>query len=156
MKKEIIDYIGNATYEKIDHLGNFIYANRNDNTREIIGVIYAYNTDIVKEKGKAEAKLFQDEMYNFVVDAINEKIERYKLLNPILDENCRFENIDGSFNFYLSVRLLNFLRYMEIDYPIELTSFKRDDFRKIKNFGKVTEFELDRFMKELGIKFLGE
>jgi len=156
MKKEIIDYIGKATYEKIDHLGNFIYANRNDNTREIIGVIYGYNTDIVKEKGEAQAKLFQDEIYNFVLDAINEKVERDTLLNPIFDENPIFIDFYSSYNFGISVRLLNCLKNIEIYCPNELTKIRRDDFKKIKNFGKVTEFELDRFMKELGIKFLGE
>jgi DNA-directed RNA polymerase alpha subunit len=150
MKKEIIKYIGKATYQKIDHLGNFIYANRNDNTREIIGVIYGYNTDIVKEKGKAEAKLFQDEIYNFVVDAINEKIERDKLINPMLIED------EGIENYNLSVRLVNCLKSIDIHYPIELTTLKRNDLRKYKNFGKVTEFQLDKFMEEYGIKFLGE
>jgi DNA-directed RNA polymerase alpha subunit len=155
MKNQIINFIGTANYQG-DDLGTYIWGNRPDGTREIIAVVYGYNTDTEKNEGKEVAELFQDKLGMFIAKAINEKIERDRLLNPILDKNCLFENIDGSKNFNLSVRLLNRLRYLEIYYPIELTKIKRKDLTKYKNFGKVTEFQLDNFMKELGIKFLGE
>lgn len=155
MKKQILNFIGSASYQG-DDLGTYIWANRPDGTREIIGVVYGYNTDTEKNEGKEVAELFQDELGMYIAKAINEKIERDRLLNPILDENCRFQNRDGSFNFDLSVRLKNCLKNLEIYYPIELTKLKREYFTKYRNFGKVTEFELDKFMKKLGIKFLGE
>jgi DNA-directed RNA polymerase alpha subunit len=151
MSKEIIDFIGTANYQG-DDLGTYIWGNREDGTREIIGVVYGYNTDTEKKEGKAVAELFQDELGNFIAEAINEKIERGRLF----DENCRFQNFDCSFNFNLSVRLLNCLKNLEIDYPIELTKIRRDTIRNTRNFGMITEYELDKFMKKLGIKFLGE
>jgi hypothetical protein len=75
MSKEIIDFIGTANYQG-DDLGTYIWGNRPDGTREIIGVVYGYNTDTEKKEGKAVAELFQDELGNFIVEAINEKIKR--------------------------------------------------------------------------------
>jgi hypothetical protein len=75
MKKEIIDFIGSANYQG-DDLGTYIWANRPDGTREIIGVVYGYNTDTEKNEGKEVAELFQDELGKFIADAINEKIKR--------------------------------------------------------------------------------
>jgi hypothetical protein len=75
MKKEIIDFIGSANYQG-DDLGTYIWANRPDGTRDIIGVVYGYNTDTEKNVGKEVAELFQDELGKFIADAINEKIKR--------------------------------------------------------------------------------
>ena len=74
-KKEILDFIGVASYQG-DDLGTYIWANRPDGTREIIGVVYGYNTDTEKNEGKEVAELFQDELGKFIADAINEKIKR--------------------------------------------------------------------------------
>ena len=75
MKKEIIDFIGSANYQG-DDLGTYIWANRPDGSREIIGVVYGYNTDTEKNEGKEVAELFQDELGKFIAEAINEKINR--------------------------------------------------------------------------------
>ena len=45
MKKEILDFIGSANYQG-DDLGTYLWANRPDGTREIIGVVYGYQTEI--------------------------------------------------------------------------------------------------------------
>ena len=65
MKKEILDFIGTANYQG-DDLGTYLWANRPDGTREIIGVV----------EGIKQAEDFQDELGNFIADAINEKIKR--------------------------------------------------------------------------------
>jgi erythromycin esterase-like protein len=75
MRKEIIDFIGTANYQG-DDLGTYMWANRTDGTRELISVIYGYNADTEKNKGKEQAELFQDELGKFIAEAINEKIKR--------------------------------------------------------------------------------
>ena len=75
MEKEIINFIGSANYQG-DDLGTYIWANRPDGSREIIGVVYGYNTDTEKNEGKEVAELFQDELGKFIAEAINEKINR--------------------------------------------------------------------------------
>lgn len=74
-KKEILDFIGIATYQG-DDLGTYIWANQLDGTRDIIGVVYGYNIDMEKNEGKEVAELFQDELGRFIAEAINEKIKR--------------------------------------------------------------------------------
>ena len=75
MKKEIIDFIGSANYQG-DDLGTYLWANRPDGTREIIGVVYGYQTEIEETEGIKKAEDFQDELGNFIAEAINEKIKR--------------------------------------------------------------------------------
>ena len=75
MQKEIIDFIGSANYQG-DDLGTYIWANRPDGTREIIGVVYGYQTEIEETEGIKQAEDFQDELGNFIAEAINEKIKR--------------------------------------------------------------------------------
>jgi len=75
MKNQIIDFIGSANYQG-DDLGTYIWANRPDGTRDIIGVVYGYRTEIEETEGIEQAEDFQDLLGNFIVEAINEKIKR--------------------------------------------------------------------------------
>jgi hypothetical protein len=75
MKQEIIDFIGIVNYQG-DDLGTYIWANRPDGTRDIIGVVYGYRTEIEETEGIEQAEYFQDKLGNFIAEAINEKIKR--------------------------------------------------------------------------------
>jgi DNA-directed RNA polymerase alpha subunit len=160
MKKEILDFIGIANYQG-DDLGTYIWANRPDSTRELIAVVYGYNTETEKNEGKAVAELFQDELGKFIAEAINEKIKRDTTYEDLLQS---VELIDYN---QLSVRLLNCLKNGEvfingrkekanITFITDLPNYKRQTIYAIKNFGKVCQFQLDKFMNEYGIKFKGE
>ena len=75
MKKEILDFIGTTNYQG-DDLGTYIWANRPDGTRDIVAVVYGYQIEIEETEGIKKAEDFQDELGNFISDAINEKIKR--------------------------------------------------------------------------------
>jgi hypothetical protein len=75
MKNQIIDFIGSANYQG-DDLGTYIWGNREDGTREIIAVVYGYQTEIEENEGIKQAEHFQDELGKFIAEAINEKIKR--------------------------------------------------------------------------------
>jgi DNA-directed RNA polymerase alpha subunit len=160
MKKEIIDFIGIANYQG-DDLGTYIWANRPDGTRDIVAVVYGYNIDTEKKEGKEVAEFFQDGLGNFIVEAINEKIKRDTTYKDLLQSA---ELIDYN---QLSVRVLNCLKNGEIfingrkekaniKFTTDLPNYKRQTIYAIKNFGKVCQFQLDKFMNEYGIKFKGE
>jgi DNA-directed RNA polymerase alpha subunit len=149
MKKEIVNFIGSASYQG-DDLGTYIWANRPDGTRDIIAVVYGYQTEIEETEGIKQAEHFQDELGNFIALAINDKIEKDNLLISKINENIKFSN------FNLSVRLLNCLKVMEIDYPKDLRKIKRSEIKSARSFGRISQDELDIFMKKNGIKFLEE
>jgi hypothetical protein len=75
LKKQIIDFIGTANYQG-DDLGTYIWANRPDGTRDIIGLVYGYQTEIEETIGIEQAEHYQDELGKFIAEAINEKIKR--------------------------------------------------------------------------------
>jgi hypothetical protein len=91
MKKQIIDFIGSASYQG-DDLGTYLWGNRTDGSREMIAVVYGYNSDTEKNEGKAKAELFQDELGKFIAEAINEKIKRDLSNNPMPKENNSYIN----------------------------------------------------------------
>ena len=149
MKKQIRDFIGKVTYQG-DELGTYIWANRTDGTREIIGVVYGYNTDIEKNEGKAVAELFQDKLGEFIAEAINEKIKRETTYSDLL-RNVELKDYDN-----LSVRLLNCLYSSNIRYITDLCNYTRSEIYSIKKFGRKTQWELDELMKEFGVEFKGK
>lgn len=149
MENQIIDFIGTANYQG-DDLGTYIWANRPDGTRDIIGVVYGYRTEIEENEGVKKAEDFQDELGNFIAQAINDKIKKDNLLISKINEDIKFSN------FNLSVRLLNCLKVMEIDYPKDLRKVKRSEIKSARGFGILSQDELDIFMKKNGIKFLEE
>lgn len=149
MRKQIIDFIGTANYQG-DDLGTYLWGNKTDGTRELLAVVSGYNVDTEKNEGIEQAELFQNELGNFIAEAINEKIKRDKLINPKLIDNHTFEDFD------LSFRLKNCLKAIDIIHPIELKDWARKDIIKHRNFGVKSEKELDKFMKYYGIKFFGE
>lgn len=75
MQNKIIDFIGSANYQG-DDLGTYIWANRPDGSRDIIAVVYGYQTEIEETEGIKQAEYFQDELGKFIAEAINEKIKR--------------------------------------------------------------------------------
>jgi len=149
MKKEIVNFLGSASYQG-DDLGTYLWANRPDGTRDIIGVVYGYRTEIEENEGVKKAEDFQDELGNFIAQAINDKIKKDNLLISKINEDIKFSN------FNLSVRLLNCLKVMEIDYPKDLRKVKRSEIKSARGFGILSQDELDIFMKKNGIKFLEE
>lgn len=149
MRKQIIDFIGTANYQG-DDLGTYLWGNKTDGSRELLAVVSGYNLDTEKNDGIEKAELFQNELGNFIAEAINEKIKRDKLINPKLINDHTFQN------FKISRRLLNCLYAMDIIYPIELKNWKREDVARGRNFGLKSQKELDEFMEYYGIKFFGE
>jgi DNA-directed RNA polymerase alpha subunit len=149
MKKQIIDFIGTANYQG-DDLGTYLWANRTDGSRELIAVIHGYNVDTEKNEGVEKAERFQNELGNFIAEAINQKITKDKSINPKLISDHQFKD------FKISVRLLNCLYGHDIIYPIELQDWSRQDVLKFRNFGEKSIKELDEFMQYYGIKFFGE
>ena len=141
LNKEIVEFIGIAIYQED---GTYIWANKTDGTREILAVIKGYNTDIEKNEGKEKAEFFQNGLGNFIAEAINEKIFRE------LHREYKFIDYD------LSVRLLNCLKSLDLNYPIELKDWEKDSFKRFRNFGKKSQDELYKFMNEYGYKFYGE
>jgi DNA-directed RNA polymerase alpha subunit len=142
-KKEILDFIGVANYEGND-LGTYMYANRPNGTRDIIGIVYGYSSDLEKNEGKLVAELFQDELGKFIVEAINEKIHK--------EVNKDYKFID----YNLSVRLLNCLYEHKFRSPIELIKYTKNDIIGLRNFGIKSQEELFKFMNEYGFKFKSE
>lgn len=149
MRKQIIDFIGTANYQG-DDLGTYLWGNKTDGSRELLAVVSGYNVDTEKNEGIEQAELFQNELGNFIAEAINEKIKRDKLINPKLIDNHKFEH------FNLSIRLQNCLKVLDIIYPIELKDWAREDIFRLRNFGLKSQKELDEFMEYYGIKFIGE
>lgn len=143
LKKQIIDFIGTANYQG-DDLGTYVWANRNDGSRELVAVVNGYNTETEKNEGKEVAELFQDELGKFIAEAINEKVHKE------LHKEYKFIDYD------LSVRLLNCLKESELSHPIQLMEYKKEDIIKLRNFGLKSQDELFKFMRKYGYKFLGE
>ena len=149
MEKQIIDFIGTANYQG-DDLGAYLWANRTDGSRELIAVIYGYDVNTEKNEGVEKAEMFQNELGNFIAEAINQKITKAKSINPKLISNHQFKD------FKISCRLFNCLYAHDIIYPIQLQDWLREDVLKFRNFGEKSIKELDEFMQYYGIKFFKE
>jgi DNA-directed RNA polymerase alpha subunit len=155
-KKEILDFIGVASYQ--DYLGTYIWANRPDGTRDIVGVVYGYNTDTEKNEGKEVAELFQDELGIFIAEAINEKVKKEL-------DNIKAEYIPPPQRIYvsdidISCRLYGCLRSCDfglgINFLDELSFFTRKEVLNLRNLGKKSFFTLEKYMKMYDVKFKGE
>lgn len=81
-EKEITEFIG--TSASFDDYGGYIWGNREDGHLQMIGEVRGWGAiqNLFKDaNGNFElekAEEFQDALGNFIVDAINEKIERIK------------------------------------------------------------------------------
>lgn len=72
-----------------------------------------------------------------------------RLLNtPFIDESNGHSN-----TFELSVRVLNGLRYMDIEKVSDLVQMKKGDLLMCRNFGKKSIRELDDFLEDHGLEF---
>jgi hypothetical protein len=91
MRKQIIDFIGTANYQG-DDLGTYMWGNKTDGSRELIAIINGYNVDTEKNEGIEQAELFQNELGKFIEEAINEKIKRDLLNNPMPKEDNSYIN----------------------------------------------------------------
>jgi len=76
MKKQptLKDFIG--THVKYDSYGGYIWGVQPDNSVQMIGEVRGYGAIQHLFKDTVSADKFQDELGQFIVDAINEKLAR--------------------------------------------------------------------------------
>jgi hypothetical protein len=74
MRNRVMDFIGKANYT--GDLGTYIWGNNKTGKTELIAMIEGYREIQNLCTTTSEANEFQDEMGRFIVEAINEKIER--------------------------------------------------------------------------------
>jgi hypothetical protein len=164
MKNQIINFIGTANYQG-DDLGTYIWGNRPDGTREIIAVVYGYQIEIEQTEGIKQAEHFQDELGKFIAEAINDKIKTDYSYEGLLKE---VKLVD--YEPPISLRLINCLKYGEVrlgfnkqeiniiyvEDLFNLRNYTRNQIYCIKNFGRKSQWELDKLMADFEIKFKGE
>lgn len=112
---------------------------------------------VLKEKYDDVMKRYIDikAEYDFLMDMIKRKTKSNKikyvkteygtLSNEIL--NTPIDNFD------ISVRVINCMRNVDIITIRDLIQYKREDFLKFRNFGKVSLAELDNLIKSLGLNY---
>lgn len=151
MRNRVMNFIGKANYTS--NLGTCIWSNNVFGKTELIAMIEGYRGIQEVCTTISEANEFQDEMGNFIADAINEKIER---------DSVKFQRVHIN-NIEMSVRLLNCLKMdlwfnqgLGITYIDEISKYTRQQVSRTRHFGNKSMFELEELMKEHGIKFKGE
>jgi DNA-directed RNA polymerase alpha subunit len=103
---------------------------------------------IVEEKYWELLRQFEDQkvQLDYVIDELN-KVKP----NSISREKATFLNTK-LIDFDLSVRLLNCLKYAEIDTVSQLLQIHSSDLLKFRNFGKKSFHELKDFLESHGYK----
>ena len=150
MKKKVRDFIGKVSYQG-DGLATYIWSKKKDGGRDLIAIVDGYDGIREMFKTDKEQDAFQDAMGEFIAEAINEKIQRETTYSDLL------KTLDlREYQPELSVRLLNCLKFYNINYITDLSNYTRSEIYSIKNFGRKTQFELDELMEDYGIKFKGE